>query len=451
MPGGDLWLGWFIAAPSLVLALIAEGRAFAMRRKQRSIEIHDDGFLVSRGDDRHSYHDRDVDALAYACYPHLNNGTVCGTRRRFRVWLSGETRPLIMENFLSTGMADPLAGLIQRLIKSAVTRAQRRLAGGGMLTGSGWRLDGTTFYPGRSAPIALADLAAVDECDDRICLWLRGAKKAAFRTRCDGRNAAILFHVLEAKLLERPSGNQYDATNDGLGRILFARRVGFVVPLVLLGFAILVGVLGCFSSDPLVFFILAPVLGVVGCCLLLGQAQTFYCHEGGVSFRSMLSQGALRFIDVASLTYAATQRFRKGVYESTKLLMVFSPRPGSGGAIVEFAIVVRGVDAELDKLRDFVAGIIACNMNEQLAAEGAVAWAASLTFLAHGLEHYPAGLLGRKDATFIPYSSCRHLQITDGVLKIFDLRSDKPLFSLKTSEENFFPGYLVLRRLISLA
>lgn len=121
------------------------------------------------------------------------------------------------------------------------------------------------------------------------------------------------------------------------------------------------------------------------------------------------------------------------------------------GAIVEFAIVVRGVDAELDKLRDFVSGVVAGRMSERLAAEGAVAWTNRLTFLAHGLEHYPAGVLGRKDATFVPYTSCRHLQISDGMFKVFDLRSDKPIFSLKTSDENFFPGYLLLRRMVSLA
>lgn len=447
-PGGDWTLGWIFAASGAALGLMLECRALWKRMNRRWVEIRPDGFVVSRRGERRDYGDGDVDAVAYASYLSLVNGSVEGTVRRFKLWLCGAARPLTMENRLAPGARDPLQELIDRLIDAAVARAEEQLRQGGAIEGANWRLDSAALHADRARPIALSDLSAVEERDGNVCVWRRGESNAALKIRVDGRNAAVLLRVLRTRLAERPEREAAAGLAAGaLGRVLFERRTGYIPAEVLLGIAALLAGGGLFTPGPLACFLVGLVFAGAGGATLVMRGRTFRCYEGGVAVSSVLSQHTLAFADVDAFTYQAVRRFRNDRYVGTKVSMHFRPRPQCDAQPLTFAAMFYGRDRDLDRLRDFISVIIARQMHERFDREGSVAWTPALTFFADGLEYRPNSVPGEKAAQIVPYARCERWEFAHGTFNIFSPGCDQPIVSEQTSAANFFPGYFLLHEL----
>lgn len=55
--------------------------------------------------------------------------------------------------------------------------------------------------------------------------------------------------------------------------------------------------------------------------------------------------------------------------------------------------------------------------------------------------------MGKSEPVQIPYSACARFEFSNGTLKVFPPPEAKPLFAVKSGEDNFFPGYFLLQRL----
>lgn len=416
-----------------------------LRQKRRWLKIEKNGFEISRGEDRRWYADRHVTALACSHHSVLTNGIPSGTLRQFQVWLLEEHRPLVMENVFPLGEPDPLAGFIHRLVEVAMDRARQTIRDGGAVTGVRWRLDGLEFSPRGQRPIAVSDLSAVGEYDGRICIWRRGHPKAIFKTRSDSRNSIVLQTLLQTWLKERPPVALHESRErESLGRLLFQRRVGYILPSILLTIGAAIQGAGLFFPDPFMFAVPAAVFAGVGFCLLAGGATTFRCHEAGVSCRGIFTRRALHYAGIEAFTCAETHRFRYGQYQNTTRSLAFLAPLCSDRQPVEFEITHRSPDAEFDKLRDFVSVTIARQMADRLTIDGEVSWTQGITLQSDGYEYRAPLVVGRKKPVFIPYASCERFELAKGVFKVFAFGDNQPVITEKTSAHNFYPGYFLL-------
>lgn len=445
IPRGDPPIGGIITIVGVVLCIGLELHGLRLRQKRCWLTIEENGFVISRGEDRRWFEDRHVTALACSHHSLMSNGTPSGTLRRFQVWLMDESRPLVMENALALDAIDPLAEFISRLMDGAMERARQTIRDGGTLSGAGWRLDALELTPRGQRPIAISDLSAVGEYDGRICVWRRGHPKAIFKTPSDSRNSIVLLTLLQAWLKERtPVAVHESRDRESLGRLLFQRRVGYILPSILLIIGAAIQGAGLFFPDPFMFAVPAAVFAGVGLCMLLGGGRTFRCHERGVLCRGVMMKRALLYSDMAALTYAETQLFRKGAYVGTKVELVIIPSPGSDGRPIEFWITRNRGDSELDKLRDFASVVIARQMADCLMTDGEVSWTDGIRLRLDGFEYRAALVVGRKKPVLIPYASCERFELIKGVFKIFAAGDDQPVITEKTSAHNFYPGYFLL-------
>jgi hypothetical protein len=246
---GTSWAGAGAAALGLYCALSLELRAWRISRDQKELDLRDKSFVLRRGAESREYRDADVAAVAYARFTTFNNGLVSGAYRRFHVWMVGGAKPIEFEHFFVS--ADPLHDFVERLIGQAVTKAEESLKAGGELDGVGWRLQAATFFPRRGMPLPLADITGIGVYDGSVCLWLKQKAEPAIKIPLGSLNAVVLLRLLWSRLADRPlDEGLIDEDALGLGRVLFERRQGYLIPRVLLAIGGLLFVGGFFTPDP---------------------------------------------------------------------------------------------------------------------------------------------------------------------------------------------------------
>lgn len=447
-PFGDWTFGWILAAVGIALGLAAEFRAWRARRSRRWLEIRPHGFVLSSRAETCEYDDRDVHALSCTQRPNVVNGKHEGVVRRLHVWLRGELRPVVMENCLTDGVADPLQPLIDRLLEAAVERAEETLRAGGAVEGENWRLDGTALYVGHDAPILLSEISSVDQFGGSLCVWRRGESNPDFKTPLGSRNDVVLLRLLKARMTEHSQAAPTESDDHGdLGRLLFQRRKGYIPASILLGIGAIFAAVAFFTPDPIILLLVGGVFAGVGGVMLLSFGRTFRCHQRGVFVSGLLLRRTLRYADVDAFEYEATQIYQNYSYQGTRLSLTFVPAAGSDGRVVSFETMYRAADADLDRLRDFISEIVARRLRERFERDGSVIWTSTLALLADGLEYQPSRLFGKSQPRIIPYADCERLEFKDGIFKVFSPGADKPFATEKTSVQNFFPGYLLLLEL----
>lgn len=440
----ESWLSIAFITTGIYLPLSVERRVWQIKRDQKTLDVRERSFVLQRGAESREYLDADVTAIAYARFNTYKNGLVSGNLRRFRIWMEGGKHPILLEHYFAS--IDPLNDFIERLIHQAVVKADANLKAGGEIEGESWRLQGATFFPLRGMPLPLSELTGVGIYDGRVRIWGMDKTGAKVDVPVDSRNAIILLRLLQSRMPSKANETGLeDAT--GLGPVLFERRHGYLVPYFLLGIGALLLVGGIFSPDLIAFGVVAGIFLVVGTVMLKVFARTFRCHQRGVFVRGLLLRRLLRYEDVASFTYEAVRHYQNFVYQGTRLTLGFEPAANTGRKNVWFETWLQGKDDDLDELRDFVAGIIARQIEDRLNAEGNARWTKRLSFLTNGLQFMRPRLLGQSESVMIPYSTCDRLEFKDGTLTVFPPFDDRPLFTLKTGDDNFFPGYFVLLRL----
>jgi hypothetical protein len=100
-------------------------------------------------------------------------------------------------------------------------------------------------------------------------------------------------------------------------------------------------------------------------------------------------------------------------------------------------------------VRDHVSQLIASRMAQQLTGGRAVIWTDGLRFLPEGLEYSAKGIFGRKPPILIPYSQIHGCDAETGTFYLWMYGKKKPVAKESVARPNFFPGYLLLARLLA--
>jgi hypothetical protein len=440
--------------------------ALVIARSRFQIEVRDAGFLVRDRLGEREFTDEQVICAAFSRRSNYINGVLNSTTRTFDVWAEGAAGPerVKLVNRLAVGACDPLAAFIERVQWRLYERANASLAAGQSFEGEGWTLnqDELVVNSKREAHSVRFDaLAAAEIFDSQLCVWQIGQDEPVLRIPTDSANTLILLRLLQERISKRPDG-ALQPVGDQLGRILFERKPGktttallWLVPLATVGSALVIALLALFKAAPEVLLIELPVCftGVLLWLIVASCSVEFRAHEHGVRRKWLFRTQQLRYVDVDVFTYSAIRQYVKGVYSGTNFTLTFASRaPGKTqkkAQTLTYSKHLRNTDEGLDHLRDRVSQLIAQRMTQQLAVGRPVTWTDSLRFLPEGLEYTAKGLFGRKPPVMFPYSQIHGCDAEAGTFHLWIYGTKKPVAKESVTRPNFFPGYLLLARILA--
>ena len=460
--------GWAIAAGGLFIGLTLEVVAWQARRVRTWLTLHPDGIEVESPDGHRAIHDSQVTAAALETKKNLANGEVASITRKFTLWAGDQPAPVVMENKIKAGAADPLADLINRLLERLRTRFEQELAKGGTVSGEGWHLSRTALTLGRppqDQQLPLGEITAVEPSEGQLCIWQKGSDVAVARLPLSAPNIYLLPGLVQPYLSQPAADTGGAESASGLGRVLFDKRpqpslvavvgvLGLIMTLagVVLLASVVLPALAAGQGNAndgaivatLVLLGLGPILAI---CAVAMHYSSFRCHERGVWQRSLLGQKTLRYSDVGTFQYGATRHYHNGAYTGTHLLLHFRPLT-AGQPAIKYATTTRGDNEDLDDLRNFISRAIAARMAEQYNAKQPVPWTANLQFLPEGISYRPDGFMGKKPAQLLPYENYGGYDMQQGVFYLFAKGNPKSIATEQASADNFYPGFFLLLMLL---
>jgi hypothetical protein len=448
--------GWAIAAGGAVVWLLLEAVAWQVRSQRAWVTEQADGFLLEDRSGKRTVRDAQLVAAALESKRNLSNGDHKSTTRTLRLWTDDRPDPIVFENAIPVGQADPIAGLTARLLDGLTQRFEEALDRGGSVVGDGWQLTKTGLTLGRppsETQLPLAEVTAVDLFDNKMCVWRKGKDEACAAWPLSGRNVFLLPALLKPLIPEQADVGGADSTS-GLGRVLFQRKPSPALTMFTIVAGALMIVAGLIAAGIEWnqgggwWWLLAPGGAVIVFAGVGMKFSNFRCHERGVWQSNIGGQSLLRYTDIGSFTYSATRHYHNGAYTGTHLSMNFKPLTKEAGSAISYSTTVQGDDDDLDELRDFISQAIAVRMAGELAKGQPVVWTPNLHFTPQGFQYRPAGMFGRKDFELLPYDSYGGHSLDQGVFYLFAQGNTKAITSEQCSAENFFPGFFLLLRLM---
>jgi hypothetical protein len=434
------------------------------------VEVRPHGFLVRDRRQEREFADDQVICASLASRPNYVNGVLNSTTRTFDVWVEGAAGPerVKLMNRLVVGARDPLATLIDRVQLRLYERANAALAAGQPFEGEGWTLREEELevpFRRETRIVQIDELAAAEIFDNHLSIWKTGRDEPAVRIPMGSANTWILLRLLHERIAARPEGAgplAGQSTGGQLGRILFERKPGrttkallWLFPLagvfivLFVGLAVFrAGAIALVGGLPAFFFV------VLLWVFFVSHAVEFRAHEHGVRRKSLFRTQQLKYADVDVFTYSAVRQYVKGVYSGTNFTLTFVSQasPGKTQAKMQtltYSKQLRNADEGLEHIRDHVSQLIAQRMANQLAGGQTVIWTDGLRFLPEGLQYSAKGFFGRKLPVMIPYSQIHGYDADAGTFHLWIYGKNKPVAKESVALPNFFPGYLLLARLLA--
>ena len=139
-----------------------------------------------------------------------------------------------------------------------------------------------------------------------------------------------------------------------------------------------------------------------------------------------------------------TRHYHNGVYTGTSFKMRFHPLEGRP---MTLKVRTHGSLADLEGLRDQMAGLLADRLRERLAYEGEAPWTDGVTLSREGVRARRRRRIGRADETAVPFARNLRFAIDKGSFQLFQPGNPKPVLSIRCDAENFYPGFVLFERL----
>lgn len=436
--------------------------AVVIARSRFQFEVHPSGFLVRDRQGVREFTDDQVICASLSSRPNYVNGVLNSTTRLFDIWVEGAGNPerIKLLNHLRLADSDPLATFIARVQLRLHERAEASLAAGQPFDGEGWTLhDEELIVPGgrETRGVRFDELAAAEIFDGHLCVWKTGQDEPVLRIPVSSANTWILLRLLQERLAKRPAGAVLPP-GDQLGRILFERKPGrfavallWLFPLTSVGLVVVAVLLAIFQAGPHMLVAALPISFVLMMVWMffVSRAVEFRAHEHGVRRKWLFRMQQLKYRDVDVFTYSAVRQYVKGVYSGTHFTLTFTTQVRGKTQTLTYSKQLRNADEGLEHIREYVSQLIAERMAQQLAGGRAVIWTDGLRFLTEGLEYRAKWLFGRKAPVIFPYSQIHGYDADTGTFHLWIYGNKKPVAKESVARPNFFPGYLLLGRLLA--
>jgi len=462
--------GWSLLVTGGGMFLLAVVHYYRVQRQKRTLQVTPDGFIYTSYTGSRTCLDDDIMCVSYVLKPNYFGGNLQSFTRRFAIWIEADPHPerVLIVTKIRPGRRDELGDWISRVITGLHQDALAAYHSGQVVEGEGWQLQRgrliATLKSREQVLLPLDEIQAIDDVEDHICIWRRGDDFPLVRIPVDRSNAHLLRLLLNDLVQEAPE-EAAPTTPGALGRVIFERKrtsaialaIGYLlaaclsipgVILVTIAITELVQrrVAGWFT---LLFGMLFLTISLLLIWLLWRSTRlVFRCHVHGVKLVQLFGETQLAFEQLATFTYAATKVYTHGVYVGTTVLLKFAPLPGQGLKPIQYSAVLKGDDAELDRLKDHASAILAHKLLKEWEAVGHVPWLPHIKFLRDALEYRTLGLMGRRAAQTIPYRELTTWDFQEGSFRLFGGTLKKPVLAEGTGQPNFYPGLILLQELI---
>ncbi|QDT55054.1 hypothetical protein Pan44_30950 [Caulifigura coniformis] len=403
--------------------------------------------------------DTEVEALAVTREYRHAVGRIVAEAHRLWVWRSpGEPRVLAFEARGMLGEPSPLAPLVERLQQRLEKKALEELRREGTLERPAWSWqDGAvvTVSSGKRSSTRVTGMSAVDNDIVELRIWVASDPLPAVRLPQSGQDVWLVGRMLHSTV--GAPGDPGVAPAEGLGRILHESRPrsAAIMATMLCGMSTVVAMLAVFGAVLLRLTPLA-ILGAgtgMGAIMLGSTARrlwqcAFRLHETGISQRSLTGDRALRFSEIDQFVFDARRQYSKGRYLGTLFTMVFASDRQPKQGILHTERSAYETD-EIAQVRDFVSEEIAAAMAARLVSSGELVWTRELTIQGGALHCQPRRFLRWKPRpASADIDSIRGYDISEGWFYVWTMDRDRPLFKVRTTEPNFYPGLLVFEQLL---
>ncbi|MCU0242453.1 MAG: hypothetical protein MUF51_08520 [Vicinamibacteria bacterium] len=386
----------------------------------------------------------DVQSLQLAIKEKLNNGMHVGYMRKVNL-AAGRTR-LRFQHLSVAGRNDPVSDALMALVGRLGEEAEKRVAGGGSLQGSGWHLDAAGLHVGNAAPLPAVSLTEAMAIQNHVAIWQGEDVEASLRVSDSSANALVLLNIVQRKIAERETPARQV---QGMGRLIFTRGAGRSVKWVVGVPAVFLMIAGlaafALKAEAVVAFGLFGGGALLALLLFAMLRSRFDCHERGVVQRSLLGQKELAYLAIEKISYSVTRHYHNGVYTGSAVALKLTPE-GNGRA-VKLSAYAHGSVPEIDYLREHVAALVADRLYARLASESEVPWTGTTTLSRAGVHYRTRKLVGKGEPALASFKDDLRYSIEDGSVHLFVPGAKKSVLDLSCSAENFFPGLILFGRL----
>ena len=429
------------------------------------------GFAIENKKGRREFRDGQVTNLRLSYIAMHSKGRVTSRVRSLFLWLKDEAKPFEFAENIEVDQTDELGPLIQRLSGKLQQRLSKLLDAGKSLPGAGFKLNRselTIGNPGNESVVPI-DQLTMGIVDENLKIWRTGQDDPVLDLPFTKKNVYLLSLALEGRVpglqtdvssaLFNQTGSASAVANSvgsqtgsepGLGRCIFERKTT-TAELALFGFVAAALAFLAFQTGGENYVMRYVFYGLAAASVLYAffiKGNTLRCHERGVVRKTTLATKELRYDELEAFTFAKTSVFVNEVHQGFTVALKFKPREEViGGSTISYKKNIKEEDAALETLCSEVSGIMATAMEKTLKESGNVTWTNSLELRSDGIEYRSSGLLGSKPPITIPFENISQHDIDDGQFLLWTKDNpDTSAFSVECSEENFFPGYLVFKK-----
>jgi hypothetical protein len=435
----------FAAFVAVAGALYAGIFATVQKARRLWLEVGEGCFTLTGGPRPGTYAFDDVEGVACMWTTEYPDGILRATRCTLRVWTLGGG-PVVLDQRTPVDTENEVGALAEELTDALFERSKALLAGGGSVLGEGWELRREGLFLDGGTRIRFGEVAAVEVVDGQVCIWKTSEETPSLRVSVGSRNSAILGRALAAYVedhVEEP------ADTGGWGRVLFERKdgaLGYWLVALLCG-----GGAGWLAAVDGLAWMGLTLLGPAALFVYFAVRSrrcAFRCHEYGVCQIDLFSERRLRYDEVGSFTYSGTRMYVNGAYSGTNIQMRFDPREDVVAKPIKYGATVRGMDVELEGLREHISAVVGLQMAQRVNEGLDASWTRRTQLTPAGIVHRPASWGRSKEPIRIPYDTVGDVQIDEGVFQLWQWGDDKALIREQISEPNFFPGLVALQLLV---
>jgi hypothetical protein len=164
-------------------------------------------------------------------------------------------------------------------------------------------------------------------------------------------------------------------------------------------------------------------------------------HAAGIEVQDFFARRRMRFEEADTLVYRSVAMRMHGVPTGSYVWAQLR----SGPRKATFNLRSEGQQAEVfDELRARASEAIANRALPALRAGSPFAWGRAAALSAEGLRYRPAGLLGRKPEQTVDYPGLQY-RFDAGSFSVLPTDANRPLFTMKCDEPNFYPGFALFQ------
>ena len=398
-----------------------------------------------------------------------------GAVRHLKVWLADGTPPLTIDTFIPAGQADPLGDMISRIESTVAERLLQTLAKTGSIDEAEWWLSHTELrikHGTNRETVPLDQVTKIEAVGGMICIWLDQSVKPSAQIIKSSRNADLLLRLLKPSPdLWRPVLGQADAATvpaarepvlspvarepvlqplagdkerpTQLGRQLF-QYASYEAKILIALWAVAMGAgvwAAIYRSNHVLLTISAPLAVIFAVAVWYVPPSRFICYEEGVVLTNVFGRKQFYFNDLVSFGFETIvpvqtmdQPGSKFRFETDSLRLAVRPpmRPLSDG--------VQHVISTASKA-------VAQRMRGELQRAGRVAWTKAATLFPDRIEFLVKGAMPSDQPRRIVYNCIARFTIEKETLEVYDDQSLAAVLSIKTSERNFYPGFVLFQDL----